>query len=173
MPRKPGTAVVIDHGNTTRRASAELLERVGVDSTVAGNAVARHPRPAPPRVRLVLTSGSSSCSRCGTFKVSTRTAEEASRSGLLGLQEQPRARAHKQATSMGARREIWSCSMHLTLVYIALITPQLGFKALSPNPTRISSSLGFHPLKCVTLRAHMRIVMARVLLLCPITNSGL
>jgi len=72
-PRKPGTAAVIDHGITTRRTGAELLERVGVDSTVAGSAVARHPRPAAPRVRLVLTFGPSSCSRCGTFKVSTRT----------------------------------------------------------------------------------------------------
>ena len=61
-PCKPGTAAVIDHGITTRRTGAELLERVVVDSTVAGSAVVRPPRPTPPRVWLVLTSGSSSCS---------------------------------------------------------------------------------------------------------------
>ena len=61
-PRKPGTAAVIDHGITTRCAGAELLERIGVDGTVAGSAVVRPPRPTPPRVWLVLTSGLSSCS---------------------------------------------------------------------------------------------------------------
>ena len=75
-PRKPGIAAVIDHGITTRRVDAELLERVGVDGTVAGSVVARPPRPAPPCVRLVLTSGSSLCSRCGTSKVSTHTGKK-------------------------------------------------------------------------------------------------
>ena len=75
-PRKPGTAAIIDHGITTRRVGAELLERVGVDGTVAGSVVARPPRPAPPRIQLVCTSGLSSCSRCVTSKVSTRTGKK-------------------------------------------------------------------------------------------------
>jgi len=124
-----------------------------------------------------LTCGSSLCSRCGTSKVSTRTAEEVSCSGLLELREQPRARVHKQATGAGERereRERESGSPCASpLVYVVLIAPQLGFQALSPNPTWISSSLDFHPLKCVIARAHVRIVMARVLLLCPIVDNSL
>ena len=65
-------------------------------------------------------------------------------------------------------------SMRPTPAFIALRAPLLGFQALSPNSTRISFSLGFHPLKCVTLWAHVRILMARVLLLLgPIVDSGL
>jgi hypothetical protein len=41
LPHKPGTAAVIDHEITTRRAGAKLLKRVGVVQMDAGRAVAR------------------------------------------------------------------------------------------------------------------------------------
>ena len=74
----PRTTAVTDHGITTRCAGAELLERVGVDGTIAGSVVARPPRPAPPCVRLVLVQQMWHLQGIHTY------GEEASPSGLLG-----------------------------------------------------------------------------------------
>jgi hypothetical protein len=108
--------------------------------------------------------GSSLCSRCSTFEVSTCTGRKHRASVLLGLRGTISAGVGWAAAAKSG--VIPSPVAHLSYIGIPNELPYLRPNS-NPKPCliRIQSELGFQPLKCATLWVHAHIDTARVLLL--------